>query len=188
MSSSPLTTKMVYTSTYDYFLRDDCDPTSPLVTDGCRMLNQQTAGLLASLFGLINLFARGIGGYTSDRLNRIFGIPGRLVVLLSTMTSRHAAVWLHLPLPSAADHPRRHDLPYPLQHLRADERGRHLRCRALRQQALHGHLTIAGIVGAGGNIGGVTCTAIFKTMATPYEAFQFIGAMIGVAAMCVLLN
>jgi nitrate/nitrite transporter NarK len=47
--------------------------------------------------------------------------------------------------------------------------------------------TIAGIVGAGGNIGGVTCAIIFKTMATPYEVFQIIGAMIGVAAMCVLL-
>lgn len=38
----------------------------------------ETASAIASLFGLMNLFARGIGGFTSDKLNSKMGMRGRL--------------------------------------------------------------------------------------------------------------
>jgi MFS transporter, NNP family, nitrate/nitrite transporter len=34
----------------------------------------------ASLFGWMNLFARGLGGYVSDLANQKWGLPGRLWV------------------------------------------------------------------------------------------------------------
>jgi len=41
-------------------------------------LTPQTAGLLASLYGLMNLFARSAGGQISDISNKHFGMRGRL--------------------------------------------------------------------------------------------------------------
>jgi NNP family nitrate/nitrite transporter-like MFS transporter len=167
---------------YDYFLRDNCDPKSPLVTDGCRILNQQTAGLIASLFGLMNLFARGIGGFTSDQLNKIYGIPGRLFTLLMTMTLQCGFLFLFQA---------QRTIPTAMICLILFST-----CVQMSEGATYGVVpyvnkrctgTIAGIVGAGGNIGGVTCATIFKEMATPYIAFQIIGGMVGFAALCVML-
>jgi NNP family nitrate/nitrite transporter-like MFS transporter len=169
---------------YDGFLRDGCDPTSPLVTDGCRVLTQQTAGLIASCFGLMNLFARGIGGYTSDRMNTTFGIAGRILVL--TLTLSFQCVFLFV-------FQMQRTIPTALVCLICFST-----CVQMAEGATYGVVpyvnkrctgTIAGIVGAGGNIGGVTCATIFKTMATPTEAFQIIGAGVGAAALsCLLLK
>jgi len=41
-------------------------------------LSPQTAGLLASLYGLMNLFARSLGGWISDVANKSYGMRGRL--------------------------------------------------------------------------------------------------------------
>eukprot|EP00951_Prasinocladus_malaysianus_P020017 scaffold163060_cov35-Prasinocladus_malaysianus.AAC.1 len=44
------------------------------------------AGLLGSLFGLMNLFARSVGGLLSDFFGKKFGMRGRLWVLWATQT------------------------------------------------------------------------------------------------------
>lgn len=68
-------------------------------------LNEGTAGLIAALFGLMNLFARSLGGVFSDVLAAKFGMRGRLwaffivelldgimFVVFSQMTSLGAAI------------------------------------------------------------------------------------------------
>ena len=40
----------------------------------------ESAAAIASIFGWMNIFARGLGGYISDRVNRNFGMRGRLWV------------------------------------------------------------------------------------------------------------
>lgn len=47
-------------------------------TNECSILDQDTASLIASLFGLMNLFARAMGGIYSDVLRQHLGIAGRL--------------------------------------------------------------------------------------------------------------
>lgn len=41
-------------------------------------LSTESAAAIASIFGWMNLFARGLGGYLSDRANRRWGMTGRL--------------------------------------------------------------------------------------------------------------
>ena len=44
------------------------------------LVSLATAGLIASLFGWMNLFARGLGGYFSDLANAKLGMQGRIIV------------------------------------------------------------------------------------------------------------
>ncbi|KAL3892316.1 hypothetical protein ACJMK2_004532 [Sinanodonta woodiana] len=48
----------------------------------CSLLTQNTASLIASMFGLMNLFARALGGVFSDILRKCFALPGRLLAHL----------------------------------------------------------------------------------------------------------
>ena len=52
----------------------------------CSILNQNTASLISSLFGMMNLFGRSLGGITSDVFRRHFDVPGRLLVQLICLT------------------------------------------------------------------------------------------------------
>ena len=54
-------------------------PTTTAGLNKCSILTQNSASLIASLFGLMNLFARALGGIFSDTLRKYFGIPGRLL-------------------------------------------------------------------------------------------------------------
>ncbi|KAK3575910.1 hypothetical protein CHS0354_002550 [Potamilus streckersoni] len=51
-------------------------------TNDCSILTQNTASLIASMFGLMNLFARALGGVFSDLLRKFWAIPGRLLAHL----------------------------------------------------------------------------------------------------------
>ena len=44
--------------------------------------NEESAFALAAVFGWMNLFARGIGGYASDKLHTRYGMRGRLFMLM----------------------------------------------------------------------------------------------------------
>merc|ERR1712087_739448 len=42
-------------------------------------LTTESAAAIASIFGWMNLFARGLGGFTSDKFNAKMGMRGRLI-------------------------------------------------------------------------------------------------------------
>ncbi|XP_053373509.1 uncharacterized protein LOC123532717 [Mercenaria mercenaria] len=66
------------TSTTVHAPSDDPNP--------CSILSQNSASLIASLFGLINLFARALGGIFSDSMRKYLQIPGRLLAHTICMT------------------------------------------------------------------------------------------------------
>jgi len=162
---------------YDQFRKENCDP---LVDENeCRVLTQSTAGLIASLFGLMNLFARGIGGFASDGANAKYGIPGRLFILFLTMIGE--TIFL---------------MAFQSQYVLGTAMVFLVcfsSCVQMSEGATYGVVpyvnkrytgTIAGLVGAGGNAGGVACGFIFKAYPNdPRFAYRIIAAIIAVAAV-----
>ena len=49
-------------------------------------LTVENAAAYASIFGLTNLFSRGVGGYISDRCNHYMSLRGRLIAHIICMT------------------------------------------------------------------------------------------------------
>jgi len=48
-------------------------------------LSLKIAGVVAGSFGMMNLFARALGGIVSDRCNRRWGLRGRVLLLACTI-------------------------------------------------------------------------------------------------------
>jgi NNP family nitrate/nitrite transporter-like MFS transporter len=122
-------------------------------------LNTETAGAIASLFGLMNLVSRGLGGYASDKANHRVGMRGRIMVQMFLLVVEAAmivafafaeALWLAILLlvvfslfVQAAEGSTFGIVPY-------------VNPRAAG--------SVSGIVGAGGNLGGVAFGFIFLRM------------------------
>merc|ERR1719183_2852800 len=52
----------------------------------------ESAAAIASIFGFMNLFARGLGGYLSDRVNKKYSMRGRLWVQIGLMAIEGALI------------------------------------------------------------------------------------------------
>lgn len=57
-------------------------------------LNETTAGMIAALFGLMNLFARSMGGYLGDRFSKMGGLSGRVKWLVMVLFAEGFALML----------------------------------------------------------------------------------------------
>lgn len=55
-------------------------------------LSTESASAVASIFGWMNLFARGVGGFSSDKLNAKMGMRGRLIVQTTCLVVEAAMV------------------------------------------------------------------------------------------------
>jgi MFS transporter, NNP family, nitrate/nitrite transporter len=136
-------------------------------------LTAESAAAIASLFGWMNLFARGLGGYISDRCNAAWGMRGRLwaqtfllafegaLVLIFANTSTLAMAILAMIVFSvfvqAAEGTSFGIVPY------VDEP----------------HTgSISGIVGAGGNAGAVGFGMTFRQLNNNKAALTIMGATV----------
>jgi len=145
-------------------------------------LDLATAGLIASLFGLMNLFARTLGGYFSDIFARRNGLNGRvqfyftvlfiegiaLLVFSSMNTLGLAIVTL---------------VTFSL-FVQMSEGANFGLVPFINKKSLG---AVAGIVGAGGNAGAVAAGFLFRSEAlTTQEAFFYLGSAVIVASFFVL--
>jgi NNP family nitrate/nitrite transporter-like MFS transporter len=134
-------------------------------------LSQSSAGLWAGVFGLMNLFARALGGIVSDKTGLRFGMKGKgillaLVLLLEGLGLLLFAQAGSLPLAIAAM------LGFAL-------------FLKMANGATYGIVPfvneknvglVSGIVGAGGNLGGMCFGFLFKSDTISYvQAFTYIG-------------
>jgi NNP family nitrate/nitrite transporter-like MFS transporter len=146
--------------------------------------DQKSAGLLAGLFGFMNIFARALGGIFADRVGRIYGISGKgwllagflvlegigLYFFSNTLTITYAILSM---------------LSFAL-FLKMANGATYAITPFINSKNVG---LVAGIVGAGGNIGGMLMGFLFKSESISYaEAFQYIGGAAVVVGTLVALT
>jgi MFS transporter, NNP family, nitrate/nitrite transporter len=139
------------------------------------------AGLLASIFGWINIFARALGGIVSDKVGRKFGFNGKVSLLAILLLLEGIGIMLF-----------------------ANSGGLSMAiallfffglCLKMANGATYSIVpfvnpkavgSVAGIVGAGGNVGAMLIGFLFKSM--PYaSAFLYLGGGVFAVGVIVLV-
>jgi MFS transporter, NNP family, nitrate/nitrite transporter len=129
----------------------------------------KTAGLIASLFGLMNIFARTLGGLIGDRFGQRWGLSGRVKWLFITLFCEGLAILLFSRMTTLV-------LAVPALILfslfvQMSEGATFAVVPFINRRALG---SVAGIVGAGGNVGAVLGGFLFKSSAFDWSAAMFL--------------
>ena len=144
-------------------------------------LSQHSAGFWAGLFGFMNLFARALGGFLSDRAGIRWGMRGKGSLLAGALLLEGLGLIAFAHAPS---------FPIAIGFML---------CFALFLKMANGAVygivpfineknvgLISGVVGAGGNLGGMLFGFLFKSDTITYgEAFTYIGLTVVVIAAIV---
>lgn len=144
-------------------------------------LSLATAGLVASLFGLMNIFARSMGGMFSDYLNKRGGLKGRVYFLFGCLLLEGIAlmffsrmVALAIAIPAL--------LVFSL-FVQMSEGATYAIVPYINKRALG---AVSGIVGAGGNFGAMLAGFLFRGQIDFSTAYLVLGAMVAVSAFLAL--
>lgn len=146
-------------------------------------LNLKTAGLIAGLFGLMNLFARSLGGYLGDKAGLWWGLNGRVKFLGLLILMEGFCLFLFskmslLPLAVGSM------IVFSL-FVQMAEGATFSVVPFVNKRAIG---TVSGIVGAGGNAGAVLAGFLFGIEGLPYaEALTFLGIAVALTSMSSLL-
>jgi NNP family nitrate/nitrite transporter-like MFS transporter len=137
-------------------------------------LGLTTAGVVAGSFGTMNLFARALGGIVSDKCNRRWGLRGRVLLLGCTICAEGLAMTLFsqmrlLPLAIGA-------MMLTGLFVKMSNGANYAVVPFVNKRALG---AVAGIVGAGGNLGAVLAGFLFKTPSLTYpQALLILGVIV----------
>jgi MFS transporter, NNP family, nitrate/nitrite transporter len=142
------------------------------------------AGVLAGIFGFMNIFARALGGIVSDKIGRSYGLTGKWYLLAgllvleglgivlfaeaATITLAVAALLLFALFLKMANGSTYSIVPF------------------IDKRAIG---SISGVVGAGGNLGAMLVGFLFKSEAISYTlAFRYIGSGVAAVGLLVLVS
>ncbi len=145
-------------------------------------LNPATAGIIAGTFGLMNIFARTLGGFFGDRMGIRFGVRGRVMFLGGVLLVEGLALILFsqmatLFLAVGAM------IVFSL-FVQMSEGATFSVVPFINRRALG---SVAGIVGAGGNAGAVAFGFLFRAASLTYaDALLIIGVVVMMASTLVL--
>ena len=140
------------------------------------------AGVIAGLFGLMNIFARTMGGFFGDRAGIRFGLRGRVLFLGGVLLMEGLALMFFsrmdaLPLAIPAM------LVFSV-FVQMSEGATFSVVPFINRKALG---TVAGIVGAGGNAGAVAAGFLLRMESLPVQdAFLYMGMAVVAASSLVL--
>ena len=140
------------------------------------------AGIVAGSFGMMNVFARALGGIVSDRFNRCWGLRGRAFLLGATIFCEGLAMILFsqmrlLPLAVAS-------MMLTGLFIKMSNGATYALVPFVNKRALG---AVAGIVGAGGNVGSVLAGFLFKGSMPWTQALLVLGATISVISVLTFL-
>lgn len=148
-------------------------------------LGLKEAGIIAGLFGMMNIFARALGGIFGDKAGRKFGLKGRIVILSAFLLLEGLGLMLFsavdvLPLAIAVM------LGFAL-FLKMSNGATYSVVPFINKRAIG---MVSGIVGAGGNVGAVLAGFLFKSETLSYRESLFIIGLVvvGVSVISFLLS
>lgn len=140
-------------------------------------LGLKEAGLIAGLFGMMNIFARALGGLFGDKAGKHFGLRGRILLLgvflllegvgIMAFSASTTLVWSIVLM-----------LVFAL-FLKMSNGATYAVVPFINRRAMG---MVSGIVGAGGNVGAVLAGFLFKSEELSYRESLFI---IGVSVVAV---
>ena len=146
-------------------------------------LNLATAGIIAGTFGLMNIFARTLGGFFGDKMGIRFGLKGRVMFLGGVLLVEGLALILFsqmatLFLAVGAM------IVFSL-FVQMSEGATFSVVPFINRKALG---SVAGIVGAGGNAGAVAFGFLFRSESLSYaDALLIVGVAVILASALVLV-
>jgi MFS transporter, NNP family, nitrate/nitrite transporter len=147
-------------------------------------LDLATAGLLAGIFGFMNIFARAVGGIVADKVGAKYGMRGKGILLAGVLLLEGLGIMLfaqtgNLVLAIVAM------LGFAM-FLKMANGATYAIVPFINRKAVG---VVSGIVGAGGNVGGVLAGFLFKSESISYEqAFLYIGIAVTVVACVVAVT
>jgi NNP family nitrate/nitrite transporter-like MFS transporter len=144
-------------------------------------LDLQSAGMAAGSFGLLALFARALGGMISDRVARNRGLDARTVLLFALMLGEGIGLLWFSSASSAS---------VAIAAMLLFGLFTHMACGAtyalvpfIDRKALGG---VAGIIGAGGNVGAVAAGFLLKGVGDVQRCFAVLGGCVIVSSLCAI--
>jgi len=147
-------------------------------------LTQSTAGFWAGIFGFMNLFARALGGIVSDKVGGKFGMRGKGLLLAAVLLLEGIGLIMFAQAGSMF-----------VAIITMLSFALFLK---MSNGATYGIVPfvnsknvgmVSGIVGAGGNLGGMLFGFLFKSQSITYvQAFTYIGYTVIVVAVIVLIT
>jgi len=141
-------------------------------------LSLQAAGIAAGAFGMMNIFARALGGIVSDRCYFRWGLRGRSLLLGATIALEGLAF---------ACFSQARSLPLAIAcmlmtglFIKMSNGATYAIVPFVNKRALG---AVAGIVGAGGNVGAVAAGFLFKTKSLTWpQALLILGVLVFASA------
>jgi len=141
------------------------------------------AGFVAASFGMMNIFARALGGIVSDRCNLRWGLQGRVALLGCTIFAEGCGLmlfsrmrWLPLAIGS---------MMLAGLFVKMSNGATYSIVPFVNKRALG---AVAGIVGAGGNVGAVLAGFLFKTSNVTWpQALLILGVLVVVISSLTIL-
>jgi NNP family nitrate/nitrite transporter-like MFS transporter len=133
----------------------------------------ENSAAIASIFGWMNLFARGLGGYISDKASARMGMRGRLLVQTFFLATEGAMVLVFAVTKSLAG---AIVVMTIFSILVQAANGSTFGIVPYINPAATG--SVSGIVGAGGNTGAVVFGLGFRQLATDRQAYLMMGGLI----------
>jgi MFS transporter, NNP family, nitrate/nitrite transporter len=146
-------------------------------------MEETEAGFWAMLFGFMNIFARALGGIVADKVGQNYGMRGKGVLLAGMLLLEGVGIILfansgNLTLAIVSM------ITFAL-FLKMANGSTYAIVPFVNPKAVG---VISGVVGAGGNIGGMLMGFLFKSQSISYgQAFMYIGAVVVIAGLLLFL-
>jgi NNP family nitrate/nitrite transporter-like MFS transporter len=137
--------------------------------------------MAAGSFGLLALFARALGGWVSDKFAAAGNLNNRVTLLFALMLGEGAGLLMFAHAESAM---------LAIGAMLFFGLFTHMACGAtyaivpfVDKRALGG---VAGIIGAGGNVGAVAAGFLMKGTGNVQQTLSILGILVAISALCAL--